>query len=283
MADHRDEVQPDSNWVPGPTLKRPRWLRCRLSIFFFALRHNFIQIAAMVLALLLLIDLILRWDELRPPIEIHLSVAMITGVLQEAFDVLVHSPMFFEMGTVPTQVSPLTWVSWWINVQSLLGGGTLLVALFVWYQKIRGDWMSSLPKRMSVFFLHKGLPVIICRYVWLASEGDLRAWGQQVAAQSVGERFLSFYPNVNAGAPTLAVWIDCGICSHYEIYFDLMDLDEAGKQNLFLREYPGMSRYQNMAAESNTVSTVPMADLKRDVDASVFPFDWPSESVPGRD
>jgi hypothetical protein len=62
-----------------------------------------------------------------------------------------------------------------------------------------------------------------------------------------------------------------------------MDLDEAGKQNLFLRKYPGMSRYQNMAAESNTVSTVPMADLKRDVDASVFPFDWQLESAPDRD
>ena len=269
--------------MAGPTLKRPSWLRCKLSILGYALEHNFIQIAVMLFALVLLIDMILRWDELRPPMEIQFSMTMITGVLQEAFNVLVYSPMFFQKVTAPSSLSPSTWVGWWINVQSLLSGGTLLVALFVWHGKIRGDWTGSLPKRMSVFFLHEGLPVIVCRYVWLASEGDLRAWGQQVAAQSVGERFLSFYPNVNAGAPTFAVWIDGKICSHYVVCFELMDPDKESKQNLFLEKYLGRSRYQNMATGSNIVSSVRMTDLQREVQASVFPFDWPSKPVAGKD
>jgi hypothetical protein len=158
-------------------------------------------------------------------------------------------------------------------VQSLLGGGTLLVALFVWYGEISEKWENSLPKRMSVFFLSQSLPVIVCRYVWLADEGDLRAWGQQVAAQAAQVPYLRFYPNIKAEAPSRAVWIDKKICRHYVVCFELTD------KNPDLGKYRGKCHYQNMATGKNEVFSVPLAQLQRDVPASVCPFKWPDGPI----
>jgi len=275
VQDETDEAK----WELGPNLKRPGWLRSRLSITGYILRHHCFQIAIMALALLLIIDLVLRWDELRPPLHIQISMQMITGLIQDALQVLLYSPMFFQDGSIASSKSPSTWVDWWVYVQSLLGGGTLLVALFVWYGEIREDWENARPKRMSVFFLHKGYPVIICRYIWLAGEGDLRAWGQQVAAQAVGEHVLRFYPNVRAEVPRLVMWTDGNICRHYELCFELMDMNKEKKENLFLEELElkNECRYQNMA-KSNMVSPVKLADLRKKVPTSVLPFNWPETS-----
>jgi hypothetical protein len=247
-------------WEPGPDLKQPGRLKRRFSILHYALQSRLIQIAVMVIALVLLIDLVLKWDVLRPPIH------------QDIFRILFSQIISQNAATLPTE-SPSNWVDWWIRVQSILGFGTLLVATFVWHGEICEDWENALPKRMSVFFLHEGRPVIISRYIWLADEGDLRAWGQQVAAQAACERFLNFYPNVKAQNPGLAIWIDGNICRHYAVCFELTD------ENPFLARYSGMCRYQNMATGSNTVSSVPLADLQKRVSASVFPFDWPEKPV----
>ena len=263
-----------SSWEPGPNLKSPGWMRCKLSILGYALKHHRIQIFIMALALGLIIDLVLRWDELRPPMQIQISMPMASGIIDDILYVLRDSPMFFQDGTIASPKSPSTWVDWWVYVQSLLGGGTLLVALFVWYGEIREDWENALPKRMSVFFLHQGLPVIICRYIWLAGEGDLRAWGQQVAAQAAGEHILIFYPNVRAEAPKLITWTNGNICRHYEICFELRDMDIVKKQNLFLEDLQSKNtcRYQNMASGSNTAAPVKLADLRQKAPASAFPF-----------
>jgi len=223
----------------------------------------------MFLALVLLLDLVLRWDELRPPIHFQISMQMIIGIIQDISRVLLASPMFFQNEATVSSVSPSTWVGWWISVQSLLGGGTLLVALFVWYRDIREEWENSLPKRMSVFFLRQGQPIIVCRYVWLAGEGDLRAWGMQVAAQAAQVSVLRFYPNVKAEVPSMAIWIDKNICRHYVVCFELTE------NNPDLKMQPGTCCYQNMATGKNDVLPVPLADLQREVPASVFPFKWP--------
>ncbi|NMB85212.1 MAG: hypothetical protein GYA29_03065 [Methanothrix sp.] len=269
-----DKQRAEAVWEPGPNLKRPGWLRCKISILGYALRHHFIEIAIMLLALGLLVDLVLRWDELRPPIQDQISMQMVTGMIQDFFHLLVDSPAFFEKEIMASSSSPSTWVSWWINVQSLLGVGTLLVALFVWYNHIREEWTNSLPKRMSVFFLCEGRPAIICRYVWLAGEGDLRAWGQQVASQAVNVSRLLFYPNIKADAPSFAVWIDKKICRHYVVCFDLTS-DNAF---LFLKEYVGKCHYQNLATGKNDVRPVKLSDLQRKIPASAFPFEWPKDT-----
>jgi len=266
-------------WEPGPDLERPRRRKCAVSILKYILRFNFIRIFIMLSALVVLIFLVLTWDELRPPVHSQGLVPIFQEVIQDVKSIL-HSSLFFLNGNAASTASPFTWVGWLINIQALLGAGTLLVALFVWYGEIHEDWENILPKRMSVFFLHNGLPVIVCRYVWLAGEGDLRAWGQQVAAQAVGERFLSFYPNVRLEAPRKALWIDGKICRHYEVCFELMDMDKKKNQNLFLAKYAGKCRYQNMATGSNVVRSVPIADLKNRIKAEVFPFNWPEKSNP---
>jgi hypothetical protein len=270
---NKDETRNEEKWETGPNLKPPGWLRCKISILGYALRHHFIQIAIMSLALVLIVDLVLRWDELRPPMHIQISMQIITGIIQDVFRVLVYSPMFFQNGTIASLESPSTWVDWWVYVQSLLGGGTLLVAIFVWYGEIREDWENALPKRMSVFFLREGRPVIICRYVWLAGEGDLRAWGQQVASQAAKVAYLRFYPNIKAEVPSFAVWIDKKICRHYVVCFELTE------DNPDLKKFRGMCRYQNMATGKNDVRSVSLPDLQKEVLASVFPFKWPENPI----
>lgn len=261
----RDEPTADHEWEPGPDLKRPGWLKCRFSILRYALKFHRTQIVIMFCALALLVVLVLKWNVLRPPMQSQGLIQMAAEIVQGITSVL-YSPMFFQNAIAISAVSPSNWVDWWIRVQSSLGIGTLLVALFVWYGEIREDWENSLPKRMSVFFLHKGLPAIVCRYIWLAGESDLRAWGQQVAAQAARERFLNFYPNVKALAPDLAVGVDGAICRHYTVCFELMD------DNPFLKTNQGRCFYQNMATGSCGVSSVSLEALKKGVSASVFPF-----------
>ena len=257
-------------WEPGRDLERPGWLKRLMSIIKFALRSHFFQIAIVAVSIAILIVLVLKWDVLRPPIHFPESIKIAKEMIRGAIDVLL-SPVDLQSAAPRPPNSSTNLVDWWIKVQSLLGLGTLLVAVFLWYGEVHEDWINTMPKRMSVFFMHDGWPVIVCRYIWLAGEGDLRAWGQQVAAQAVCERFLNFYPNVKAENPGLAVWTDGRICRHYEVCFELTD------QNSFLERYQGMCSYQNMAAGSNEVTSVSLTDLRRSIPASVFPFDWPKE------
>lgn len=241
-------------WDPGPDLELLSLPQRRKLIREYAWKHHRGHIAITIVAVLLLCLGAYAWNDLHPPIQSQNS-------------------------NTASSTSPTNWADWLIRIQAFLGLPTLFVAIFVWYGNIQKDWENDLPNRMSVFFLHNGLPAIICRYVWLAGEDDLRAWGQQVAAQAVGEPRLSFYPNVSAQIPKLAIWIDGNICKHYTVCFELMDMDQEKKQNLFLKKYSGKCCYQNMAIGSNIVSPVPLADLQRRVSASVFPFDWPENKA----
>lgn len=217
------------------------------------------------------------WKRHRGHIVITIMAVLLLGFGAFALNEL-HPPINLQNSTTSLSTSPTNWADWLVRIQAFLALPTLLVAIFVWYGEIQEDWENSLPKRMSVFFIHNGLPVIICRYVWLAGEDDLRAWGQQVAAQAVDVQYLSFYPNVNAQTPKLAMWIDGRICKHYTVCFELRDMDQEKKQNIFLKNYLGKyCRYQNMATGSNIVSSVSLADLQSEVSASVFPFEWPED------
>jgi len=191
-------------------------------------------------------------------IIIMTSVLLFLCVGISKWDVLLLPTHFQNMAAMPS-VTPSNWADWWMRVQSFLGVGTLLVALFVWYSRIRDDWENHLPKRMSVFFFHLGQPVIICRYVWLAGVDDMRAWGQQVAAQAAyNERYLKFSPEIKTRDPSLIVMTkDDAICKHYAICFQLNKLPSS------LTEESGMCRYQNFAAKDNSVHSIPSEIVAR--------------------
>lgn len=224
--------QKSEHWDLGPDLKPSPLLKRGKSIFVYAIKNYLIQIIIMILALLVLGFAILNWDVLLMPIHPQNPTA------------------------IPS-ATPSNWADWWMRVQSFLGMGTLLVALFVWYSRIRDNWEDHLPKRMSVFFFYLGKPVIICRYVWLASEDDLRAWGQQVAAQAADneqrpEQRLKFSPEIKTRNPGLIISErDNTICRHYKICFQLNALPPS------LIKESGMCRYQNFASKDNRVHPVP--------------------------
>ncbi|MFZ2470993.1 MAG: acylphosphatase [Methanothrix sp.] len=134
-------------------------------------------------------------------------------------------------------------------MQSFLGIGTLAVALFVWYGKIREEWKNDLPKRLSVFFFYGGKPVIVCRYVWLAGEDELRTWGQQVAKQAAGNQNLDFSPDVEARKPSLAVEKNGEICKHYAVRFVLTKMPSSQPDSR-------VCRYQNFAADDKIVRDI---------------------------
>jgi hypothetical protein len=214
----------------GPDLKLLGW-REHLEIFFYILKHHGMKIIIMISAIVGLVIALHAWNELYPPMHIQNATTM-------------------------TSVSPSNWAGWLNNLQSYLAVGTFLVALFVWYGEIRNDWQNELPKRMSVFFFHAGNPVIVCRYVWLAGAEDLRAWGQQVAAQAVdNDRNLKFGPDVKTQVPDLVIGLDDTVCKHYAVRFRLNELPSLLKDTC-------NCRYQNFEAIDKNVHTISVEDAR---------------------
>ncbi|MCZ7636228.1 MAG: hypothetical protein M5U12_09455 [Verrucomicrobia bacterium] len=187
-----------------------------------ACRHRRVEVVITGLALLALILGVCYSESLRPP----------------------------WLGSPPADAQvPEDVPTWLNNLQAVLGASTLLVAAFVWFGELREDWETSLPCRMSVYFFHDGRPVIVCRHVWLAGASDLRAWGQQVGAQAVGERFLDFTPDIVARPPELSLLPDGTACRHYAVRFLLTRQPER------LAAEPARARYQNMIAAQTAVRT----------------------------
>ena len=236
----------DQEWETGPNLDPPGWLHCKKSIFCYACKHHSVEIIIVIFALALLIIGVLKWDVLSPPTHSQNPISMATEIIQNIRSVL-FSP---ANTTTMSSVSASNWADWWIRIQSFLGVGTLLVALFVWYGKICEDWKNDLPKRLSVFFFYGSKPVIVCRYVWLAGVDELRTWGQQVAKQAAGNQVLDFSSDVEAKKPSLAVEKDGGICKHYAVRFVLTKLPSSLPDS-------EVCRYQNFAATDKSVRAIP--------------------------
>lgn len=53
----------------------------------------------------------------------------------------------------------------------------------VWWGESHQEWRNSLPKRLTVDFFYHGQLVMRCEDADLASEGDIRALGQQIGGQ----------------------------------------------------------------------------------------------------
>jgi hypothetical protein len=233
----------EEEWNFGPDLNPPGLFKRGISIISYALKHHLIQILIMISALGLLVIGVLKWDVLFLPVPYQNAINMIAEIIQNMVSVM-FSPNHFQNATTVSYVSASNWADWWIRIQSLLGIGTLFVAIFVWYGEIREDWENDLPKRMSVFFFYGKDPVIVCRYVWLAGPDDLRAWGQQVAAQAVGERFLDFSPDISTQGPRLVVEANSNdVCKHYALSFMLINLPSSVSKDLAIED-SGICRYK---------------------------------------
>ncbi len=227
----------------GPDLEPLGWSKRLKFILGHIFRHRGIQIILMVLAMLALFFVTRAWNELSLPV-----------ISQNAT-------------TIPL-IRPTSWSDLFGRLQSYLSVGTLLVAIAVWYGEVRNEWESGLQNRMSVFFFYEGRPVIVCRYVWLAGEGDMRAWGQQVARQTIeGQKQLDFSPDIDF-KKSLAVWTDGKPCMHYSVLFRLTKLNDV------LKMHQGECQYQNMASRDQGVRPVPVAQVERLREVS----DWATTS-----
>ncbi len=202
----------------------------RKLILEYAWKHHRLQITFMGIILLGLFIGVLIWDELSMPI--------------------------FQGNETMASSSPSGWIDWLINAQSILGVGTLLVAIFVWWGEISEDWRNDLPKKLSVFFFYGCRPVIVCRYVWLAGADELRIWGQQVAKQAAGNQLLDFGPDVEAKKPVLVSGLEGEVFVHYSVCFKLTNL------NQYLKDHSAKCIYQNMASKNKEPKDIKFEDVE---------------------
>jgi hypothetical protein len=212
----------------GPTLPVLRWRRKSQFIFVYAIKHRKLPIIIMGAFITFIVFGVLFWNELHIP---STSLRTPQGIIE-----------------------------WLLNAQTILGMGTLLVALFVWIGGIEEDWENDLPKRLSVFFFWGAKPVIVSRYAWLAGEDEIRTWGQQVGVQAQdvqpGEKphdsFLHFGPDMQTRHPELLEGLDGEVWKNYSICFKLTCLNKS------LERTKDYCRYQNIAGIDTAAQNFPM-------------------------
>lgn len=100
--------------------------------------------------------------------------------------------------------------SWWSKSwDAVIGITTFVIAVLVWLTEAKQEWENKLPKRLTVRFLYrknkneKWETVMCCRNAFLAGEGDIRAWGQQLGVQMSGTKFLQFEPFIEQTEPQI--------------------------------------------------------------------------------
>lgn len=103
--------------------------------------------------------------------------------------------------------------------------------------------------------------MIVCRYVWMAGEDEIRTWGQQVGVQAQHtlkddkpqDSFLHFGPDVQTNKPELIVEPSPSgeVWKHYSICFKLTRLNKS------LERTADHCRYQNMAGDYTNVIDIP--------------------------
>jgi hypothetical protein len=211
----------------------------------YALREHWVQIGTMILAVLALAVGVSVWDVLSIP---HADPA----------------------GAGAAALRPAHWAEWISRLQSFLGIGTLMVALFMWYGEVEERWEEALPNRLSVYFLRQDRkPAIVCRHVVLLSPADLRAWSQQVASQAAGKEQLDFAVDLpdRPAEPTLAP--DGSVCRHYQLRFRLKKVPKA------LEKEPDTCLYQNLLAANPDVQRVSSKDVADLPDVAVWLSEHP--------
>jgi hypothetical protein len=122
---------------------------------------------------------------------------------------------------------------WTNHLDPFVGMAVLIVAMALWFGEVRQDWRASLPCRLTVVFCHSGdgkheREVMRCERAGLASESDMRALGQQIGAQMVGERQLDFCaPSVKQLGGHIEETGDGIVYRHYTVELRLRRLPSA--------------------------------------------------------
>lgn len=107
--------------------------------------------------------------------------------------------LVFRSQTIPdgaTSYAPVfEGFNWWANwLDPFVGTFTFLVAFGVWWTTNLHQWEDKLQKRLTIHYLFNRQEIMRCEEVYLASEGDIRSWAQQLGAQLSNTRFLKFEP-----------------------------------------------------------------------------------------
>jgi len=104
---------------------------------------------------------------------------------------------------------------------------TLAIAALVWLGETMQDWENALPKRLTVSFVHEGTEIMRCEQAYLAGEGDIRAWGQQLGGQMAGV-LLQFDPLIRQEPGSITSDPKTGkLIKLYAVTFRLTALPEA--------------------------------------------------------
>lgn len=101
------------------------------------------------------------------------------------------------------QFNALSLKMWSNYLDIIFGAGTLLIAFFIWLSGLKHYWEVDLPKRLTVKFMLHDQVVMECQQAYLAHEGDIRTWGQQIGAQMSGGARLQFQPYIEQKGPTI--------------------------------------------------------------------------------
>lgn len=111
--------------------------------------------------------------------------------------------------------------TWYNGLNVVINLCTLGVAIMVWFASMRRDWEASLPKRLNAEFYYDGKLVMMAKNAPLTSEGDIRAWAQQLGAQMADTKFLGFQPRFETSSA-----IDHSTNGAYNVYRIKMFLSE---------------------------------------------------------
>lgn len=65
------------------------------------------------------------------------------------------------------------------------------------------EWQNGLEKRLTVHFEYQQKYIMSCYEAYLASEGDIRAWGQQIGSQMINKEHLDIYPYLTQERPSI--------------------------------------------------------------------------------
>lgn len=85
---------------------------------------------------------------------------------------------------------------WAKSLDPILGLGTFVLAIIIWFNVVRKEYIQNLPKRLSILYKYEGHPILYYHKAFLSSDKDIRPWAQQLARQANGQN-LQFTPFFN--------------------------------------------------------------------------------------
>jgi len=126
--------------------------------------------------------------------------------------------------------------------EAIAGVGTLILAVFLWWNSIQQAWENSLPKRLTAYYEFGGRNVIVFRNILLFSESDTRAWAQQIARQKIGGKDVEFEPFFRYKDKGVGLSQNGKPVKNYEITFFLSAIPEKLKSRLGYDEAGGLDK-----------------------------------------